>query len=832
MVVLLLTVLLASDPSAISQGTGAARPPDVPPPLVLRDALVLPPVGNYGRSAIHTDLLESQIVAGKWRAPKSGEQITLPNGEVRTWEKASTDKGGTLRGRALAGGYVFWSVPSTAEKVMLLEAAGHAMVYVNGEPRGGDIYSHGYVTLPVQLRAGTNDFLFHVARGQLRARLLPADKSHVLHKADALLPDLIEGELSHWGAVVVINASKEPLAKAVVEVEGPDLKALRTVVSPLPPLSVRKVPFRVGQPIKHVKACKAEVRLLVSREGQMEVLDRMPVEFALRRPTEPHRRTFLSKIDGSVQYFAVLPAQPLSPSAPPPGLVLTLHGASVEASGQAAAYSAKTWTHIVAPTNRRPFGFDWEDWGRQDALEVLDLAQQILHTDKQRTYLTGHSMGGHGVWHVGATFPDRFAAIGPSAGWATFWSYAGAQRPEPSEPVLKLLRRAGNSSDTLGLARNYLHHGVYVLHGEDDDNVLVREARLMRDTLSKFHKDLAYHEQPKAGHWWDASPEPGTDCVDWAPMFDLFARRMIPANETVRHVEFITANPGISARSHWASIEAQIKPLEFGSVNLRYDPGLRRFSGTSDNVARLALDLSHVRPGTPVQVELDGQKIKDVPWPRGELRLWLRREGDQWQLTTQPAPDLKGPHRYGPFREAFTNRMLFVYGTKGTPEENAWAYNKARFDAEQFWYRGNGSVDLLADTNFALVKYRDRNVILYGNADTNAAWPLLLAKCPLQVKRGSLTAGQHKLTGEDLACLFVRPRPDSATASVGVVSGTGLPGLRLTDRCPLFLSGAAYPDLLVFGPEMLIKGPAGIRAAGYFGIDWGVETGEVAWREP
>ena len=26
-------------------------------------------------------------------------------------------------------------------------------------------------------------------------------------------------------------------------------------------------------------------------------------------------------------------------------------------------------------------------------------------------------MGGHGTWHIGTLFPDRFAAIGPSAGW-------------------------------------------------------------------------------------------------------------------------------------------------------------------------------------------------------------------------------------------------------------------------------------------------------------------------------------------------------------------------------------------------------------------------------
>ena len=55
-----------------------------------------------------------------------------------------------------------------------------------------------------------------------------------------------------------------------------------------------------------------------------------------------------------------------------PALFLSVHGASVEATNQARAYAQKDWGHLVAPTNRRPYGFSWEDWGRMDALEVLE----------------------------------------------------------------------------------------------------------------------------------------------------------------------------------------------------------------------------------------------------------------------------------------------------------------------------------------------------------------------------------------------------------------------------------------------------------------------------
>jgi len=36
---------------------------------------------------------------------------------------------------------------------------------------------------------------------------------------------------------------------------------------------------------------------------------------------------------------------------------------------------------LVAPTNRRPYGYDWEDWGRADALEVLEAEAR---EDRQR----------------------------------------------------------------------------------------------------------------------------------------------------------------------------------------------------------------------------------------------------------------------------------------------------------------------------------------------------------------------------------------------------------------------------------------------------------------
>ena len=52
------------------------------------------------------------------------------------------------------------------------------------------------------------------------------------------------------------------------------------------------------------------------------------------------------------------------------------------------AYKKKDWGHLIAPTNRRPFGFAWEDWGRLDALEVLANAKSIYKPNSKKIYLT------------------------------------------------------------------------------------------------------------------------------------------------------------------------------------------------------------------------------------------------------------------------------------------------------------------------------------------------------------------------------------------------------------------------------------------------------------
>ena len=174
---------------------------------------------------------------------------------------------------------------------------------------------------------------------------------------------------------------------------------------------------------------------------------------------------------------------------------------------------------------------------------------------------------------------------------------------------------------------------------------------------------------------------------------------------------------------------------------------------------------------------------------------------------------------------------MFVYGTRGDAAEDARAFGKAKFDAEMFWVRGNAGIEILPDTAFDPAKDRDRSVILYGNADTNAAWAKLLAGSPVEVRNGWARIGEKRYTGADHAAYFVRPRPGSDVASVGVVAWTGKAGWVAASPGQYFISGAGFPDLLFFSAEALRSGTDGVRAVGWFGNDWSLERGDIVWNE-
>lgn len=718
---------------------------------------------RYGREAVYSDELAYRLYTGALKTPVAGDTIGRnERGQAIVWQPIEADStlrlrlhsgagrggapagpgvtAGAIRGGLGAGGsYIYLTFMEPKSRTALLNIKGNSGVFVNGVQHTGDPYNMGYLYIPIRLKNGLNEF--YVRGASAVASLIFPEKPVLLNTEDLTLPFVVPGLQAGilQGAVVVLNTSTKELRNLLIKttLQG---KQVSIAVPAIPAMSSRKIPFSFDGSNISDKG-KYECTLTLLDKGK--TLDEKKINIEAVMPASPYNSTFISAIDGSLQYYSVTPQS--APHTSNSALFLSVHGAGVEAINQARAYKPKDWGTLVAATNRRPRGFNWEDWGRLDAMEVLNIAKTRFKPNPHNIYLTGHSMGGHGTWFLGATYPDQWAAIAPCAGYPTMKGYGSADGLIPdssSNPLEQLLLRAGNQSDVPKLATNYKAHGVYIFHGDDDRTVSVNYARQMRKLLGDFHPDLSYYEYPGGSHWF------GDHSVDWKPLFDFFQWHHRLPDSSVNTIDFSTASPGISASFRWATILQQTHPLQYSRIQLRRDRTGKSISGTTNNILLLKFHLNDFAAGATLKITLDSGAAISYTTQSNTDSLLLLKEGAQWAITQQPDAGQKGPHRYGTFKEAFNHNMILVYGTTGNKEENAWSRSKALFDAETWYYRGNGSVDIIADAAYTPEKYEDRGVILYGNKTTNSAWNILLSDCPIQVERNKITAGNKTFTGD------------------------------------------------------------------------------------
>ncbi|QIL38578.1 prolyl oligopeptidase family serine peptidase [Pedobacter sp. HDW13] len=805
--------------------------------LKFEKALTVASGSRYGREAVYTDLLAWKMANQQLQAPvENGEFSTGKNGEKVLWKAIKADANGRFSafsrrsfqtasnpflnpgGVDRGSDYIYLTYTSGTAQTVILNVIGGNSIFFNGIPHMGDPYASGYMNIPVQLKKGVNEL--YVRGASVLPMIIVNAKKLLIHTDDITSPSIVLNEKNGVlkGALTISNSSLKDYndLRFKTILNG---KQREVAIARIPKLSMRKVVFEVdASAVVKPGNYNIELQLL---QGNTQVDQKMIVIEALAG-SSTHKQTFVSNIDGSLQYFAVTPQ--LNGWKPNAALFLSVHGAGVEAIGQAKAYKSKDWGTLVAATNRRPRGFNWEDWGRKDALEVLALAKNQFKPDEKQIYLTGHSMGGHGTWFLGATYPDKWAAIAPAAGYASLKDYGSADGKIPDSSqnsVERMLLRAGNQSDVPKLVSNYTPLGVYILHGDADKVVPVSYARQMKKILAGFHADFSYYEYPGGEHWF------GDQSVDWPAIFSFFKWHTIAVDSAVNHIDFMTSSPGISATYRWATIEQQEQPLQYSRIILNRDRKKSSITGKTENVVTLKLALTDFGAKANVKITLDSLPAINFTTQSGNDTLFLAKNNEGWQILTSVNKRDKNPARSGTFKEAFNHKMVFVVGTSGAVGASEANLNKARYDAESWYYRGNGAVDIITDKEFSISKYQGRNIILYGNAENNTVWKTLLKDCPIQVNNSQITAGKQTWKGNDLAAYYIWPQQDN-NLLVGVVASTGVAGMKAAYANQYFAGGSGFPDFMVFSSDLPKEGSKGIKLAGFYNNKWQLEEKNTA----
>lgn len=132
-------------------------------------------------------------------------------------------------------------------------------------------------------------------------------------------------------------------------------------------------------------------------------------------------------------------------------------------------------------------------WSQPDAAELaiacLAQTQQDEIVDPARIYLTGISMGGTGVWYLGARHPDMFAALVPVCGGVNYPA-AASGNPAADENLAIYQTRAAALGQT----------PVWAFHGADDPIVAVDFTRQMVGALHNLGSPARYTEYQACGH--------------------------------------------------------------------------------------------------------------------------------------------------------------------------------------------------------------------------------------------------------------------------------------------------------------------------------------------
>ncbi|MGM0555351.1 MAG: prolyl oligopeptidase family serine peptidase [Myxococcota bacterium] len=711
---------------------------------------------------------------------ESGDFVLPPNNSEAygdTWQTAYEQDDGSIDGRGRSGSYFAATrIEVEQPQTYFIKPDSIFRVWANGNLQPGDPYGHGDKRVPLKLEAGENLVVVQGSgRKTPKVEIWTTPDAVFFNTGDMTAPHLRHGDDTDLPlGMMVVNGTDRTLYDVRARVvENEYVEATTVEIPAIGPSSTTQVPFELepkGPWTVDEEAIPVTLRL---ESCELEAAYDKTIEMTKIDAEETYRRTFRSPIDGSVQYYGVVEPTNVDPQEDY-GLALALHGASVEALGHARAYSKKDGAYIIAPTNRRRFGFDWEEWGRLNGIAALDDAMASFNIDPTQLHVTGHSMGGHGTWHLGVMHSNRFASIGPSAGWASFYSYGGATRPSGA------IGRARAHSDTKAYMSNLADRGGYIIHGSADTNVPVSEGRDLRDALLEHTDDVEYHEEEGAGHWWNGDVAEGTDCVDWPALFEFLGMHTV--DPVALDFNYRGPGPWVNPEYSYVTVRSTDTPMEDFELTSQATSDTA-VALTTSNVRSMELDTAALDQKGITTLDVDGQTV-DVT-------------GDIVEIGPQ---DGKNEEVSGPLNQAFQRPFCVVYpdSTDDRSREyvsyliSTWALN------------GNGHACGMPVSELTDEIRAERNIIYVGVPFS--AIPDGESR-PFSWTEDAIEIGPNSYG--DSAATIVFPEGDRLSAAFVTTAGSE----DLQFNFQPFSSRAGMPDYLVYGEE-------GANAVGFFDANW------------
>lgn len=482
-------------------------------------------------------------------------------------------------------------------------------------------------------------------------------------------------------------------------------------------------------------------------------------------------RGFRSQIDDSVQPYGLVIPRDLDLQKPCP-LYVWLHGRGDRMTDLDFLYRRLTQVGSAQPVGAivlHPFGRysnAFKFAGEYDVFEAIDAVARNYAIDRDRIVLWGFSMGGAGAWHLGAHYPDRWAAMSAGAGFAETARY---QNLKP-EDVTWYERTLWNLYDVPSYTRNLFNLPVVAYSGENDRQI--QAARVMEEAYTANGRTLHHLIGPGMGHQFH--PDSLAELHSLLAGYAAQRRNRFPS--TV-HLQTRTLRYN---RAFWVELLA----LEEHWRDTRVDAALTGPSAielTTKNVEAMRLNRpwSSEEPyQNDVSLEIDGQSVSVPPGRMPGGVITLENVDGKWLAQSQflPGSAFRKLHGLqGPIDDVFFEPFLVVVpsGACANPKVDAWVKEELAHFRDRWRRLFRGELRVKRDTDVTYEDMQQYHLVLWGDRKANVLIDRIAEFLPFGWDQSSLRVGTktYDATHHVLACVYPNPLQQRAVRSIVINSG-------------------------------------------------------------
>ena len=410
--------------------------------------------------------------------------------------------------------------------------------------------------------------------------------------------------------------------------------------------------------------------------------------------------------------------------------------------------------------------------GDADVLRCIELARQRCAIDPDRIYLMGYSMGGAGVWHVGAAHPELFAAIAP---------FYGGREPQvtSSQATLDAMtpreKRYAEKDSSFAQCESLRSTPAFVCQGDQDTTVIPETSRYAVRLLHNWGYTVNYWEMPGKGH----EPLLTEDVVlPW-----LLAQRRVAHPTEVRLRAWTLAG----ACAHWLRVQQRDKQDALIQADAAIiGPNLIRLDTENVLAIRLNPGDALIDPHQPLRVLWNDVEAK--PAAVDDAGILFYAAGYTPAATNSALGNflsIVGENRLektaaveGPLGDIFNTPFLIVIGT-ASPDAAMRAYCQRYARREITWWQMFQQVTprVEFDTQVSAAEMARYSLLLVGGPADNLLTRQLAGKLPLRIVPAGFIIDDLAFPVRDGGVRLAYPNPLNPERYVVVAAATSPLGM-------------------------------------------------------